>query len=1254
MKNGFLRDAEAYSKQRKRKRRWYMAVAGLACVVILCTVYTLILPAITMENKVCELEEHTHSEECYRQITSVTVTKPVCSDETLGLHTHTAECFDGDGNIVCGYADFLVHIHNSTCYIDGELWCTLPEIEAHEHDESCYETDPETGEKKLICEKKEIVLHKHDPEKCRDEEGNLICGKLQILKHIHSEECFGPVEEAVDTENLTCTLPEDENHTHTALCYGTWELVCDKEEHTHDENCSPNAEAAGAEAVIALIDDLPEPDEARERLSAYDAGDAQGYNACLEELQAAVRSALEAYDGLTEKEQSRVTNIDRLTALEWLLDEQAREGLPALADDSAYVSELAVTQVTVGDAELAQGAFLHNGDTVNIGFSVGTGSYSDAKFGEGRVKLELVLPLSEEQAEFGLSDMTWMDSSAGYEPEVVTQTRVIGEDEIQCQVLTCYILLSSGESGESVIPGGFSGTVPVRVLDIEPGEGILLQISAAMEFGAWEGECDVHLAEEKLTVVTERYAAAFSEEDQQAVYDAFLEEIEALESSGEPEAQLKEKAEELLARLEEARLSGRLTEDGWSELYSRVYALIYGDVNTIAEAAEGLNWMLLRDSGWFEAYSSTYRVLRSTALGALAAPLSAAPGAVQPSEQQVVSSGGTNTSEDGSVSVSKTISGTELENVFDITLQVQTSMNITEITTEPDMAVVIVMDISNTMNSNFGDTTRYKAAMDSAEQFLEQFAQNSPLGISKVGYVAFNTDAHQIFGLQPCSNQQQVEALKNTMRTETGKIINAANYGSTHNRFTNIEAGLAMASDMLNGVTNKNKYIIFLSDGFPTTYIQSGYSGYDPYDSTGRFYDHVLNKKCLYGTSYSDEAAIRARVKAQDIKGSGTTIFSIGVDVNGQTIQRYITQSENADGFSVVDRTGTTYEIGAASDNEAYKTWLREKIGSGYYYDSTDSAGLSLAYSQIFEKIKEQVSEGSLADWVAEDPMPTLSGSVETVEFIGFYDKTPELVFNDLVGEHTVGGENTADFNSDSRKIKWDLKQSGYSQSLVGGTTTYTYTLVYRVRLENENQGFSENTVYKTNDTTTLQYRTISGSGGSLAVSEPKIIEFPIPSVKGYLAELAFTKTDSNGAPVAGAEFTLSHDTEHCGICRGNGSSVDIGDMVAVSSEDGSVSFVNIPSGHRYILTETRVPDGYSLTGNTYSVEVAYDQVTVTVKTSGGDVLEWNGEIENKAYYELPSTGGHGTLPYTAGGLLLLAARAVLLCGRPRRKGGGR
>ena len=291
-----------------------------------------------------------------------------------------------------------------------------------------------------------------------------------------------------------------------------------------------------------------------------------------------------------------------------------------------------------------------------------------------------------------------------------------------------------------------------------------------------------------------------------------------------------------------------------------------------------------------------------------------------------------------------------------------------------------------------------------------------------------------------------------------------------------------------------------------------------------------------------------------------------------------------------------------------------------------------------------------MADWVASDPLPTVNGVAKTVEFIGLYDKNSELAGASLTGTHTIDGENTAAYQADSHAISWDLKQSGYQTQTSSGTTTYT--LKYRVRLENEQDGFVEGTIYPTNDTTTLQYRTMKVTDGNLTVSDPKTVDFPIPSVHGYLAELTFTKQDNRGYPLSGAEFTLQHDTQNCKICRGDGTAVTVEHSTATSNESGKVSFTNIPSGHSYTLTETKVPDGYSSDGSRYQVMVAYDNVTVTVTTVGGTTTAWNGTIVNNTYYELPDTGGGGTTVYTAGGLLITTAAVFLLYNHVKRRKG--
>ncbi len=64
----------------------------------------------------CSLTEHTHTADCYTQVTAVTRQEPICSLESLDLHEHTKDCFDENGEPVCGYADFVIHEHDASCY----------------------------------------------------------------------------------------------------------------------------------------------------------------------------------------------------------------------------------------------------------------------------------------------------------------------------------------------------------------------------------------------------------------------------------------------------------------------------------------------------------------------------------------------------------------------------------------------------------------------------------------------------------------------------------------------------------------------------------------------------------------------------------------------------------------------------------------------------------------------------------------------------------------------------------------------------------------------------------------------------------------------------------------------------------------------------------------------------------------------------------------------------------------------------------
>lgn len=1171
MKHRRLTAQEQYARKRKRRMQWRRITVCLAAIVVFCTTYALILPAITME-KGCEIPEHVHTEECYTKITEITSTVPVCNEETLKFHRHEEGCYNEERELICGYADFLVHTHDANCFDEaGNLWCSLPEVKEHTHDESCYlTTSPHVHDDGCYAlERGELICGEHEhTEDCRTEVTNLVCSE----EHEHTEDCYEIVSE------LTCGFPED--HQHGDDCYDwTKTLICQQ--------------STEGERILVC-----EKDEIRLHEHTNACYDSQGVLICEKTEILEHQHGEECFGEITEP-----VDTENLTC------QNSQEG--------------------------------HE--------------HSALCYGSWQLQCEIMEHTHNEECSPKLEDEPEQEPEPEPEPGSLAEPESLQEPEEP--VYNCE--QEEHTHGEGCYDQ--EGTLICSLAEHTHGEACLTASEEVIYYcekeehthgeGCYDEEGTLICSLAEHTHSEECLVAPLTDEEIKANEEKFAEQVEELESQGSLTEENRLLIQELLAALEEACEKGEISQQVYEDLTRRLEALLMGAYDGIAEACYGTNWIRLRDSGWFNQYG--YAALSTMSLFSdeawyidLQNDENAPPSAVQ-----IDKNGGQNSSDD--VTVSKTIAGTDLENVFDITLTVKTPQRIDEVISEPDMAVVIVMDISNTMNDDFGGVTRYAAAMAAAEDFLDNFAANNTLGVSKVGYVAFNTDAHQIFGLQSCTNETQANALKNTMRTATGSIINADGYKVAHNRFTNIEGGLKMAQDMLSGVSNKNKFIILLTDGFPTTYLESGYKGYDPYDTTGRFYDHVLNVPCASGTSYSDEAAIRARNMAASIKNSDITIFSIGVDVGGQTIQAYIESSEKlARGdakISIVDRKGTTYEIGSETSTEAYKNWLRNSIGSGYYYDSTNTAGLKDAYTQIFEQIKTTVESAAEADWVASDPIPV---NTQHVEFIGLYDKSNTLQKESLTGEHIENGENTAQYGEkDSTTINWDLKKSGYTTALDGSTTTYSYKLMYRVRLKNEESGFVENQIYNTNDKTTLQYRLVQTVNGSTSVSDSKTIDFPIPSVYGYLAELTFDKKDNRGSPLSGAEFTLAHDVKQCNRCRGDGNPVTVDDMVVTSDGNGTVCFENIPSGHTYTLTETGIPDGYSADGTTYQVKVDYDILTVIAMDSGENEVTWNGIIINNTSYRLPDTGGIGTGWYIGAGLVLILGALALLYVEHRRRG---
>lgn len=201
-----------YVRKRRQLKRWHRATVLLAALALVVTVAFMVMPAVTLENGSGMLN---------------------CS---LDLHEHTSGCYDTEGELTCGYADFVVHTHTADCYDDsGALICPLPEIAEHTHTEECY-----TEERVLVCalEETQPAAHEHTDGCYTVREGaQPVCGLTEGEGHVHTADCYVEAEPV-----LICEQAEGEEHTHTAECYAEAEpeLVCGLEEsepHEHTLDC---------------------------------------------------------------------------------------------------------------------------------------------------------------------------------------------------------------------------------------------------------------------------------------------------------------------------------------------------------------------------------------------------------------------------------------------------------------------------------------------------------------------------------------------------------------------------------------------------------------------------------------------------------------------------------------------------------------------------------------------------------------------------------------------------------------------------------------------------------------------------------------------------------------------------------------------------------------------------------------------------------------------------------------------------------
>ena len=207
MERSFMEQVRQYLSSHKRKKFENKVLCCLGAAVVFCTVYVLILPAITMSNDViCGMEAHTHTESCWAMAPAQPEPELICGAENLEgivLHSHNAYCYDNEGKLICPLQERESHTHSADCYQEHRtLICGETQEQGHVHTSACYARD----------------------------RGELICGQEEApAGHTHTDACYT----VTSKEVLTCTTPESEGHTHTSACYtreGREVLTCGEAE----------------------------------------------------------------------------------------------------------------------------------------------------------------------------------------------------------------------------------------------------------------------------------------------------------------------------------------------------------------------------------------------------------------------------------------------------------------------------------------------------------------------------------------------------------------------------------------------------------------------------------------------------------------------------------------------------------------------------------------------------------------------------------------------------------------------------------------------------------------------------------------------------------------------------------------------------------------------------------------------------------------------------------------------------------------
>lgn len=547
-------------------------------------------------------------------------------------------------------------------------------------------------------------------------------------------------------------------------------------------------------------------------------------------------------------------------------------------------------------------------------------------------------------------------------------------------------------------------------------------------------------------------------------------------------------------------------------------------------------------------------------------------------------------------------------------------------TEEPDPAdILLILDYSSSMNSNYGSGTRWEAVQESAITAVNTLLPSG--SNNKVGIVWFDKNTTGYTNVN--------------FTNDKGTLLNSIE-GNQPSRGTNYQAAFITAQRMLadNKTDGRNQFVVFVTDGEPYQWV----------NSSGEITD----------TNPSD-AKRYAIEQAKKFSGlSGFYAVSVGKDTGKEFLQTIVgnVKAGIRDTIEAKDKAelvSTFQQILGSITRQISNVTIKDDLSK--YVEFVNESGKTLAEQGASGTISETSIALKVTKTDKSEMVETLTASKDYT-----YQITEDTVSVNFDSEYFLdpGAKYTISFNvklTDEAFTDYETNNEGYGDTKGDSGTDY-----------GDNSTSSGKDGFYSNDEATFTY-TVDENGK--ATEKTGNYDKPVVQVQDRIDWQLIKKSDTAGSDIRleGAEFELKSDddTTYTGTSIANDTATEVDEQGYITWKDSNghpIDENNIPAG-KYTLTETKAPTGYALSEFSWQVIIKnMDAPEIYPMNSNGEAdadnpLSVTGDgkdtifqivITNKALYALPSAGGSGIYWYTFSGTLLMAGAALIVYRQKRKR----